>query len=374
MEIRLVDDPAAVDPALAEVAEPVVGVDVERADGERYFRSAALVQVGIQGRCILLDATALPDLQRLDRFLEDRLAVLHAAENDVESLEAAAVRITGRDRPIHDQIADTAAAAALLGLPLGLGPLLAELLDVSLTDDKERFQRADWTERPLSDEMAAYAAGDVVHLPRLWAELDARLVSAGRREWYEQELAAMVAGVREDRRSWRRVRGVTRLDGRGRAILRAVWEEREELARSMDIAPQRIARDDALLAIAQEPPATLPQLAERGIRRGQIREFGMRFLSAVREGTGRPEEPATRGQRPPSEGDRGIYDRMRRARAAVARELGIDSGVVCPSRVLMPAILSDPLDADELCEAAGLRPWQTELLRDALWEAYTKND
>ncbi|MGH3440880.1 MAG: HRDC domain-containing protein [Nitriliruptorales bacterium] len=371
MEIRLVDDPATVEPALAEVDDPVVGVDVERADGDRYFRSAALVQVGIEGRCVLLDATALADLEPLDRFLEGRLAVLHAAENDVESLEAAAVRVAGRDRPLHEQIADTAAAAALLGLPLGLGPLLAELLDVALTDDKERFQRADWTERPLSDEMAAYAAGDVVHLPRLWAELDARLEAAGRREWYEQELATLVAQAREDRRTWRRVRGAGRLDGHGRAVLRAVWEEREELARSRDIAPQRIARDEALLAIAQNPPATLTQLSERGVRGQQIREFGTRFLSAVRQGTRSPDEPAIKGQRAPDEGDRGTYDRMRRARAAVARELGIDAGVVCPSRVLMPAILSDPLDADELCEAAGLRPWQTELLRDALWDAYT---
>lgn len=373
MDIRLVDDRAVVDAALSAVDDPVVGVDVERGNGDRYFRPAALVQVGIEDRCVLLDATVIADLQALDRFLDGRLAILHAAENDIDSLDAAGVRIGGHGRPLHEEIADTATAAALLGLPLGLGPLLAEVLDVALTEDKERFQRADWTERPLSDEMVAYAAGDVVHLPRLWAELDSRLTAAGRRSWYEQDLAASIAQAREDRRSWKRLRGAGRLDGHGRAVLRAVWELREEIARSDDIAPQRIVRDEILLAMADKPPGSLTQLAERGLPRSRVREYGLQMLEAVRHAARGPDEPAIGGDRPAEHEDRAAAERMRRARAAVARDLGIEPGVLCPGRVLLPAVLSDPRGPDALCRAAGLRPWQADVLREPLWTAYTNS-
>jgi ribonuclease D len=69
--------------------------------------------------------------------------------------------------------------------------------------------------------------------------------------------------------------------------------------------------------------------------------------------------------------DRAAYDAMRKARAKIAEDLDLDPGVVCPSRPLWRAVASRPADADELCATAELRPWQIELLRDVLWDAYT---
>jgi hypothetical protein len=61
---------------------------------------------------------------------------------------------------------------------------------------------------------------------------------------------------------------------------------------------------------------------------------------------------------------------MREARAKVAEQLGIDAGVLCSSKPLKDAVRADPRDADALCDAAGLRPWQREQLSDVLWRAY----
>jgi ribonuclease D len=69
-----------------------VGVDVERADSARYHRRAALVQVGVAGTCVLLDAVRLDELADLDAFLADRRVVLHALENDLEPLDVLGVR------------------------------------------------------------------------------------------------------------------------------------------------------------------------------------------------------------------------------------------------------------------------------------------
>ncbi|MDQ4131438.1 MAG: HRDC domain-containing protein [Actinomycetota bacterium] len=366
MDVRLVTDQSDLGAALELVAEPVVGIDVERADGERYFKVAALVQVGTAGRCVLVDGIAVDDLGSLAGFLAGRLAVFHALENDLGPLATLGVNPT--------RLADTSIAAALLGLPTGLRPLLTEAVGVRLSSDKERLQRADWSLRPLSPEMIAYAGEDVAHLATLWAELERRLQAAGRRDWYEQELRAVVERVGDQRRCWTRTRGVARLDERGRAVVRALWEERETIARHEDMAPQLIVRDECLVAIAEDPPRTVAALVERGLRGRQARRYGRRLLAAVGRGMGAEHAPDLGGSRLSTREDRAAHDRLRRARAQVAGRLGLSSGVLCPSRLLWRAVLADPRDGTELCAAAGLRPWQTQLLGEALWAAYTNDD
>lgn len=370
MEIVLVERADAVADALAGLVAPVVGVDVERADGQRYFREAALVQVGAGEHCVILDPLALGELGALAEFLHDRLAVLHAIENDLEPLAAAGVPLKTTPRSVCDRVADTAVAATVLGLPSGLVPLLREVLGVTLPADKERFQRADWSARPLDGDMLVYAAGDVVYLPSLWEALRERLDRSGRRRWYEQELDATLTRATADGRSWARTKGIGRLDGHGRAVLRAVWEEREAISRGEDVAPQRVARDEVLVAIAQVPPPTLNVLGRRGLRRQQIERYGRRLLAAVVRGASAPDEPNPSGLRRSTDEDRNAYDRMRRARSVLADELGLDPGALCPGRALWAAVLSDPTSPEELAAASGLRPWQRELLGDRLWAAY----
>lgn len=359
----LVTDADGLATALLALEEPVLGLDVERSDAESYFRRAALVQVGAAGRCVLADAIALDDLGALHRHLAGRLAVLHAAENDVVPLAAAGVT--------PERIADTGVAASLLGLPTGLEPLLREVLGVELPGDKERLQRADWEARPLSRELVAYAAADVVHLPELWSELAARLDAAGRRSWYDQELRAALAAARADTRDWRRTSGAGRLDSAGRARLRVLWEEREALAREHDLAPQYLMHDETLVDLAATPPGTAQELIGRARRTHPVTRHARRLHAALERGAqAPPEEP------PPAarwDSDRtAALSALRRARADVARSLEIDPGVLCPSRRLKAAVSADPAGPEELCERAGLRPWQRDLLEDVLWEAWTR--
>jgi ribonuclease D len=366
-EVVFVDDRARVADALDTVASDTVGVDVERADADLYFRRAALVQVGTADRCLLLDAVELPELAELDAFLgDDRVAVLHALENDLEPLARMGV-VPGR-------IADTGIAAALLGLPIGLSALLAEVLEVQLTADKERYQRADWAARPLSPGMADYAAGDVFHLPRLWTELADRLAAAGRTSWYEQELAWTIERAAEDNRDWTRVKGAGRLDPTAKSVLRALWEERERLAREHDIAPNRLLHDEVLRGLAEEPVTSTDELVRAARRRRSlVREHAAELLDAIERGRQAPPEAREEGGRRWSSEDKAAYDALRRARAEVATDLGIDAGVLCSSRPLWRAVAARPEDPLTLCALAGLRPWQTELLHEVLWEAYTSS-
>jgi ribonuclease D len=366
-DVTFVDEPALVRSELDRLTGSVVGVDVERADADRYFRRAALVQVGVPGSCVLIDTVALPSLPELERYLDaDRLTVLHAIENDLEPLASLGVR--------PSQVADTAVAAAVLGLPTGLGPLLAEVLDIELDGDKSAYQRANWEERPLSAGMAAYAAGDVVHLPELWAALQDRLATADRTAWYAQELEWTVQRASEDNRDWTKVKGIGRMSPEQRAVLHVLWDARERLAREHDVAPNRLLHDDVLRDLATDPPRTEAQLVRRSQRRRSLlRRHAGELLAAVVRGQQAPPEVRAGSGRRWSEHERSAFDAMRKARTGVAEELAVDPGVLCPSRTLWDAIAAAPEDPDGLCDAAGLRPWQRELLSEPLWEAYTSS-
>lgn len=353
--------PTQLTEALAGLGDPpIVGVDVERADANRYWRSPALIQIGVDGSVVLVDPLELHDLHPLHTFLRNRTVVLHAMENDIAPLHSVDVQPT--------QIEDTAVAAAVLGLPTGLETLLETLLDVSFDGDKARMQRADWAKRPLTDAMLEYAAYDVADLPRLWDVLADQLAGNGRRLWYEQERDA-VRGMPpiEERRSWTRLRGLGRLDRRAQTRARALWLAREALARDTDTAPNRIISDRTLLELAAQPVEDIRALRTRGMRRQSVRKFGAQLLDALNDGQDATLVPAR--ARRLDEHDRAIVDHLRAERSRIAERKNLDPGVLCPNRSLEHAVAVRAQTPAQLRAALDLRPWQWELMADAFVDA-----
>lgn len=364
-EHHLVDTPQQLDAALATIDSPVIGVDVERSAAPRYYKPAALIQVGNAQRAILVDSHRLGPTPTLGDFLSSRRVVAHAATNDIESLDWAGV--------VLDDLDDTSIAAALLGLPTGLDPLLQDLLDVALSPDKDKYQRANWEQRPLPEGMAAYAAGDVLHLEALMEELHGRLATTGRTDWYDQERAHMLTSTRAATRAWDDTKGSSRLDDAQRSVLRAMWECREAIAREHDLAPQTVMRDEAMVDVAGNPATSTRELQRRNKRRGKPDDDAAELLFDAMD-AGLQAEPQPRPDLARSQAghnvDRNRHAALRNARADVAEELGMDAGVLCPGRVLWGPVRAEVATADELVAALDMRPWQLELLRDPLWAAW----
>lgn len=362
-EYRLVDSPEGLVAALQWLDDlDPVGVDVERADWNRYYRAAALIQVGGAGRVALVDPMTIEDLSPLHDHLAPRTVLLHALENDLGPMQS-----LGIDPPV---VHDTAIAAAILGMPMGLETLLSEVVGVMLASDKAAMQRADWEKRPLTEAMLVYAAGDVADLPRLWADLEQRLHDAGRWDWYAEELAATITQPDvEARRDWQRTKGVGRLDPRARARAKALWEAREDLARDTDTAPGRIVNDKVLVDLAQKPPANLRELGRRGVRRQAVKTFGEDIVQVLQAAASAEPVPVERNGRRSTDADRDLADELRVRRTAVAEQVGLDAGLLCPSRHLLRAVMADPQSPEELRDALGLRAWQWTLLEEAFVDA-----
>ena len=116
---------------------------------------------------------------------------------------------------------------------------------------------ADWSTRPLPEPWLRYAALDVEVLVELRDALAAELDAQGKREWAEQEFAAVVAAPPPPPRvdPWRRTSGLHRVRKRRQlAVVRALWERRDEVARRRDIAPGRVLPDAAIVVGRPERP------------------------------------------------------------------------------------------------------------------------
>jgi ribonuclease D len=379
----VVADPVTLSETVARLRSGIgpVAVDAERASGYRYSQRAYLVQVRRAGAgTALLDPVALPDLSPVREALVDTEWVLHAASQDIPCLADVGMR-----PPL---VFDTELAGRLLNLPrVGLGPLLEAELGVSLAKE---HSAADWSTRPLPEAWLRYAALDVELLVELRDVLARRLDAAGKLAWAREEFAAVAAADPPAQRPdpWRRVSGLHRVRDRRRlAVVRALWEERDRLARLRDVAPGRVLPDSAIVEAAMSDVASAAELASLTVFRGrsQRREAG-RWYAAIARGRAVPERALPRTSlrddgppparvwpdRDPDAAARLAAARARLAEIAASHDLPTEN-LLLPDTVRRlcwtpPA----PLTANAVGAAAsalGARRWQVALTAAPLAEA-----
>src|SRR6476469_9272700 len=165
-------------------SEPLLAVDTEAASFHRHRDRVYLLQVSSRGETAVVDPLAVQSLVPLGKVLEDSgiEIVFHDADYDL--------------RLLHQEygfraakLFDTRIAAQLLNEPgIGLAALLEKYLGIHL--DK-KFQRADWSARPLTPEMLEYAAGDTRDLPVLRDVLREQLIQRGQLAWGGEEFGLM---------------------------------------------------------------------------------------------------------------------------------------------------------------------------------------
>jgi ribonuclease D len=359
--------------AFAAGAGPVA-VDAERASGYRYGQRAYLVQLRRQGAgTALIDPIACPDLSALHGVLADTELVLHAANQDLPCL--AEVGLVPR------RLFDTELAGRLLGHPrVGLGSMVETVLGFSL---EKGHSAADWSTRPLPEGWLRYAALDVELLVELRDALHAELVETGKLDWAMEEFAAILAAPPKPPRSdpWRRTSGIHRVrNRRALAIVRELWEARDQIAQDRDISPGRVLSDAAIVELALTAPRTpadltaLATMRNRGARRHL--SVWLRSISTARllPEDEQPEQSQAGDGPPPAhrwaERDPEAAKRLSTTRAvvsALADEHHLPSENLLQPDAVRRLTWSPPADltAEEVAvalRAFGARNWQVELV------------
>lgn len=351
--------------------EPLLAVDTEAASFHRYQDRVYLLQVSSRAETAVVDPMAVGTLEPLAAPLADRAVeiVFHDADYDLRLLDREyGFRATN--------LFDTRIAAQLLNEPgVGLAALLEKHFGLRL--DK-RFQRADWSARPLTPAMLEYAAADTRHLPGLRDILRDRLRARGRLAWAEEEFALLErirGGTGEGGEpGWLRLKGVKALRPRELAVLRELWEWREGVAQRADRATFRVLNNEPMFLMAKHPPADLAALrAVPGIGGAQLERYGREILGAVHRGLSLPERELPRVERaprrPPDPAFEARLERLKTVRNELAARYDLAPGVLCPNGTLEAIARLAPRTREELASIPELRRWQLAELGEDLLHA-----
>ena len=349
---------------VARIGAGPLALDLE-ADSFHHYRSkVCLVQLGCAEAVALVDPLGGLAMTPLASVLDDAgvRKVLHGADYDL--------RILQRDFGFLTRgLFDTMIASRLVGeRAFGLAALVEARLGVKL--DK-RHQRADWSARPLSPEMEAYAAEDVRHLMPIADWLEGRLRSLGRLAWAEEEFRKLedirYTAEPVDPEGFRRVRGARELSARGLAVLRDIRALREDEAQARDVPPFKIVRDEILLELARAWPRTLGELGRiPGLPRRFVRgDAAERLLERVQRALTLPESALPSIERSARvRTDRALEERVRafqKRRDVLATELDLEVSVLA-SRGVIEGLIRAVDAGQDPASAPGVRAWQVPLL------------
>jgi len=383
----VIDTEAAFKSALSDLAEGTgpFAVDAERASGYKYSARAYLIQIKRNGGGLhLIDPIPFgPGHQlfiELNELLNTDEVILHASTQDLPCL---------RELGINPKLLfDTELGGRIAGLPrVGLGPLLEVHLGVLLAKE---HSAVDWSVRPLSQDWLNYAALDVELLIELRNIIAQLLLDAKKLHWAEAEFASILAAPPNPPRvdPWRRTSGMHKIRKRNQlAVIRSLWNVRNQIAESLDVSPGKLLNDSAIVELAMNPPTNKREFDK------VLRPIGLRarwkenldiWLAAIASAVALPESEypemrAAGDSMPPTkiwkERFPEKYAPFTHARAAVetrASELNIPVENLIAPDVIRKLVWKLSTDVTKDAIDLGARPWQVaeiaELVAAALLE------
>jgi ribonuclease D len=382
MSFLHVEEPSQTDGLRRDLASARrIALDCEAAGFHRYSDRLCLLQITTESATYILDPLAFDPADLLRETLQDPAipVIMHGADFDLRLLDRdLGIRLHG--------LFDTQVAASLLGeQALGLQALLESRLGVSLS---KKYQRADWAERPLTEGMLEYAAGDTHHLLRLADVLAGELDAAGRAAWAREECRALEASATargaddaEPEDPVTRVKGARDLSPREVTALREALEWRDRLARERDKAPFRVVGDQPLLEAVLHRPLDERELADikgfsTALARGEGIELLHRFDRVAQlpdtELRPYPRSPRRGGPGRPSPEAEELAEKLKVARNRRAEELGLDRGTLLANAVVQAVAAERPATLEALGRVDGMRVWQLEAAGPALLEVLTR--
>jgi ribonuclease D len=337
----------------------IIGVDLEADSMYHYFEKVCLLQIATESVSYVMDPLALRDLSALRPvFSNPRIRkIFHGADYDIRSLY--------RDFRFEvENLFDTQLACKFLGLrESGLEASLRSRFHVELN---KKYQRADWSQRPLSPEMVEYAAMDGRYLIPLARMLEKELEEKGRLSWVEEE-CLFLSKVRFMPPShaplYLKVKGAFLLDPRSLAVLEALLGFREARAKKADLPPFKVLGNECLLELAMKKPLGLEEL-ETGkvLSRRQIDRYGTPLLQTIQRAMSVPDENLPvypRQSRPDvSSPVRERVKALKTWREMRAKTLEMEPGILLNNALINDLALKNPRSTKEMEEVPGLKKWR----------------
>ena len=337
----------------------VLAVDME-ADSMYHFQvKVCLLQMATETSTVVVDPLQVKNLSPLKPLFSDPdiKKIFHGADYDVRSLF--------RDFGIEiNNLFDTELACRFLGIKeTGLEAVIERYLNITL--DK-KFQKKDWSQRPLAREMIDYAVGDVSHLLRLARVCEKALEKKSRLPWVLEEcdVLSKVRPILSDSEPlFLKFKGAGRLKSRSLAVLEAVLQFRKDVAEKKDKPLFKIMGNDSVMKIATAKPLSLRRLEGiKALSKKQIQMYGKDLIETVAGALNIPDsELPVYPQKKPQIFPNEVPERIKALkswRASKGRVLGIDPGIICNNTLITSIAIQNPVDKKALGRIKEMKNWQ----------------
>ena len=359
-DYSMVDTAAGLEKAvIALQKEKAIAVDLE-ADSMYHFREkVCLIQLATEKISVVVDPFQVDNLLPLrPLFSNPKIQkIFHGADYDVRSLY--------RDFKIKiNNLFDTELASRFLGIKeTGLKAVLKMFFDITI--DK-KYQKKDWSKRPLPDEMIAYASKDVIHLLPLAKILIQRLEEIDRLSWVLEEcrhLSSVRPTLSNEGPLFLKFKGAGRLKSRSLAVLEAILQYRKSVAEKKDKPLFKIIGNDSIMRITTGRPTTLRRLkGVKALSDRQISMYGHELIQVVAGALELPEDdlpvyPRKRVSPMPSEVLRRI-NVLKSWRDSKAGALNMDPGMFFNNALITAIAVKNPEDKKSMGTVKEMRNWQ----------------
>lgn len=347
----------------------IIAIDTEADSFHHFHHKVCLIQLAVDQRCFVVDPLAGLDLSEILAVLAQKRLMFHDAGYDLRMM------LADFDFRPQYEIFDTMLAARLVGLEnVSLSALLEDILGIRLSKTN---QRADWSLRPMTDELLAYAVEDIRHLIPLADHLSDRLTALGRLEWHREYChwtigqTQQIKEPQDPEKTWR-IRGTYGLSARQMAFVRNLWQWRQEQSGVADLSPFRILRNEQLIELAlwaeqqkEIHSDKLPRLPRHchGARRRDLVE-ALRLAHRLNPDQWPKPLRRERTQKPSSE----ILEKadfLKKECQKIAESLGLEPQLIASRKNLLAAV-NTHADTEEKLLRIGWMHWQANLILPSL--------
>lgn len=352
--------------------QKIIGVDLE-ADSLHHFKEkVCLLQISSDQQNFLIDPLSIQDMSPLKPVFANPAIkkVFHGADYDIRSLH--------RDFGIEIRnLFDTQLACMFLGIKsTGLDSVLQANFKISL--DK-RYQRKDWSVRPLPLCMMNYASLDSAYLLPLAAVIEKKLAEKKRLDWVYEE-CEYLSRVRFEKSNgvplFLKFKGAGRLDPESLAVLEALLQFRKENAQKKDRPLFKIFSNRSIMGITYEKPAHLHQLAAKEfLSAKQIQIYGKTIINIITAVLKKPDADWPVYPKKKSSASSPVAPKkvkvLKEWRDRVAAKLSIDPGVLISNNIIHSLVIKKPATLDDLKKIECLKNWRRkEFGKDILLVLY----
>jgi ribonuclease D len=326
-----------------------------------YQEKVCLVQIATPRACFLVDPLQTGGLSPLKPFFAnpDIRKVFHGSDYDIRCLY--------KDFSIEViNLFDTQLACRFLGMQFtGLDAVLNLFFNIRL---EKKFQKKDWSQRPLPEDMLAYASQDAIYLNALSRKLEERLIETGRLDWFLQEcdIQSLVRTLPPNRDPrYLKFKGAGRLGRRSLAVLEALLEFRESIARKIDRPLYQVIHNHVLLKLAIEKPRDMEHLKRLEVLSiKQLNRYGQQVLNTIHAAMGidpslLPVYPRSHEPIPDVQISARIAV-LKKWRESAATYLEIEPGLLCNNALITAISQKNPQKLEALYDIEGIKTWQID--------------